>query len=564
VSQLILAGFVVCLGVAVPAQIMAAVRTHPVDPAEAAGAPYAVRANGLAVPLERAGSRRRVYYARFHADGPVDVSIRVRDVEGLRATIEPRRLAKNVRTEGSTVRFVADVAGPRVVRISAGGEPLPLLFVIRETAERFVPDPQDPTVLNVADYGATPGPEPQTAKLQRALDDCAARPGGGIVFVPPGRYLTGTLRIRSHTYLYLAGGAVLQAVQDPKAFPVDPGRTEHGGNGRIHSFSRVLLFDRACNAGLLGRGTVDGAGVFLRNEHNKRVQIIDAHACRNLLIEGVVLRNTASWTMHLLASNNVRVADVKIIADWDVGNADGIDPDSCRNVLIERVFCYTGDDSIAIKTTGNSDLLQSSCNILVRDSVVMTRKTGLKIGTETLADVQNVLFENIDIVHSSRGIGLWVRDGGHVGQVTFRDIRMDLVEIPGESRSGQPFLLTLQKRGGVGRLQDVRFVNITCRAPWFSLLESSVEPPVERITFENVTWRLAPRVLKRDRKHLFELRNAREIAIRGLRVDWSDAQPQLWAGLWAADAPIKAQNVVEVPPPLHEPKTRPDRPQPNE
>ncbi len=524
------------------------VHIHPVDPDEGASAPYTVQANETRISLERVGRTKTVYYGRFSSRGTADVVVSVAGADRLDATVRPKRLAKRVSIEGGAIRFTAEGIGPRVVQVSLGGKRLPPLFVILEPKEASVPDPEEANVFNVINYGVAEGKEPQTKKLQRALDDCAARPGGGTVVVPPGRYCTGTLRVRDNTYLYLAGGAVLQAVEDPDALPVSPGRSEHGGDGRRHSFSRVLLFDRAENAGLVGRGTIDGAGFVLRNQHGKRVQIIDAHGCHNLVIEGVVLRNTASWTLHILHSNNVRVSGVKIIADWDVGNADGIDPDACRNVVIERAFCYTGDDSIAIKTTANSDLLQSSHNIIVRDSVVMTRKTGLKIGTETRADIRNVLFENIDIVHSSRGIGLWVRDGGEVSQVTFRDIRMDLIEIPGESRSGQPFLFTLEKRSGVGRLRDVLIRDVTCRAPWFSLIESLVKPPVERITFENIQLEVTPRTDKKDVRPLFEFKNVRNLTMRGLHVNWAEAQRECWSGLWSKKAPVQAADVTEEPP----------------
>jgi hypothetical protein len=364
--------------------------------------------------------------------------------------------------------------------------------------------------------------------------------------VPAGRYLTGTLVIGDNTFLHLAAGAVLQAVPDPAYVQPDAGRQEHGGNGIAHSFSRLVLFDRAENAGLIGAGALDASGLILRNQHGRRIQVIDAHDCTNLTIEGVVLRNTGSWTLHLLHCDGVRVADVNIIADWRVSNSDGIDPDSCRNVTIERVFCYTGDDSIAIKATRNSDLLQSSYNIVIRDSVVMTRKTALKVGTETIADISNVLFENIDVIGSSRGLAIWARDGGTIANVCWRDIRMDLYEYRGESRSGQPFYFMGETRRGASRVRNILVQDVVCSAPWFSLFEANTPWPIGDVHFHNIEWQVKPRADKKDQKYLFEFEHAGDITFENFTIDWRNAKQDQWKGLWADDAPIEANKVKQL------------------
>lgn len=521
------------------------------DSTEGVSAPYTVRVNGVSLPLARVGHPggrdEEVYYARFAGVSSATIVVSVTPTGPLKATVDPQRLVKHP-TVDSVLTFVAEEPGPRIVRLSVNDRSLPRLIIIMEPEPTLKPDPARTAVYRVDEHGVIPNADqPQTAALQRLLDLCAAHPTGGYVVFPPGRFVTGTLRVRDNTVLYLADGAWLAASASPADFPVDPGRTEEGGHGRTHSFSRVILFDHARNAGLAGRGTIDGNGDVLRNQHRRPVQILDAHDCENLVIEGVVLRNTASWTCHLVHSTNVVVRDVRIIADWDVGNADGINPDMCWNVLIERALCYTGDDSFTVKCTNNSDFLRPAYNVQVRDSVAMTYKTALKIGTETYADVRNVLFENIDVVCSSRGIGLWVRDGGKVSQVTFRNIRMELVELPGEGLSGQPFYLTLEERYGKGStLSDVVIRDVRCRAPWFSLMENSTLAPIERVLLENIDWAVTPRTDKQTPRYLFEFQNAREITLRNLRVDWSEASREHWKGLWPEDAPVRAANISET------------------
>lgn len=531
--------------------VVGEVAVHPVPPDEGATAPYRVTADGTHVPLERAGAASPVYYARFAAAKPSRVRVWTGESSPIQATVEPDRFAKAVSIERDGVSFTVEGAGPRIVNILRNGKPLPLLFVIAEPPEESPPKPHDPNVIDVTRYGVSVSraSATQTAGLQAALDACAARPKGGIVYVPAGRFLTGTLRVSSNTRLYLAGGAVLQAVDDPAAFRVDTGLAESGGEGLHHSHCRLLIFDRAVQSGIFGRGTLDGNGAVLRNRHDRRVQVIDAHDCRDLTIEGVVLRNTASWTLHLLHCTGVRCTDLKILADWDVPNSDGVDPDSCRDVRIERLFGYTGDDAIAVKTTGNSGLLRNSHDISVRDSVVLTKKTALKIGTETRANISRVRFENIDVVGSSRGMAVWVRDGGVVSDVLYRDIRLSLFEYPREGMSGQPIYLTNEKRHGEGAMKNIRFERIECRAPWWSVLESKAAAPIEDVRIESMKLSVMPRVDKKDVKPLFSISRVNGLAVRNLTVDWSEAIAGQWTGLWSDPAAVRVAGLRQIAPP---------------
>lgn len=523
------------------------VRTYPVNPREGASAPYRVQADGTSLPLEKAGERQVVYYTRFTGVSEATIRVELKTGRTLTARVQPDHAVNDVNVDGNGLSFHIKGSGPRLIFLEADGKPLPHLFVILEPQEKAPPKPGDPEVINVVDYGVTPGDAIQTDNLQRALNECAKRPRGGVVYVPPGHYYTGTLRVGDNTYLYLAGGAVLQAPHDPKHIPVFPGDKEHGGNGVAHSFSRLLLFDHAVNARLGGRGTLDASGIVLRNKHGRRCQVIDAHGCENLIIEGIVARNSGSWTIHLVKSDGVHVRDVKVITDWDVANSDGINPDSCRNVLIERAFCYTSDDSFAVKATRNSNLHQNVANITIRDSVVMTRKTALKVGTETWVDsMSNILFDNIDVVRTSRAIGLWARDGAVIENVIWRNIRADLVEVHREGRSGQPFYIMVNQRRGQSRLRNILIENVTCEAPWYSLLETNVPWPLTDVTFRNIHLKVTPRHDKKDVKYLFEFKGAKDIVFENVTVDWTETQPERWHGLWADDAPVVTHEIKQI------------------
>jgi len=522
------------------------VHVHPIDPAESIGAPYEVRAGETPIPLERCGRKERVYYARFASDGETTVEVRSLKGEILSATVEPDRLAADVRVDGRLLTFLAAGPGARVIRIETEAGRIFPLFVIVEPLEEKPSRRKGLGIYNLADHEIESSTWPQTDKIQKVLDECAASLSGGVVYVPPGRYRTGTLYVRDNTMLYLAGGAVLEAVHDPLAFPPSGGASEQGEGAHPNKNYRLLLFDGANNAGIFGRGTLDAAGHIHRDIHKVRLQVIDAQRCTNLTIEGVVLRNSGSWTLHIVGCENVRVSGIKIIDDLGVANSDGIDPDSSSNVLVEDAFCWTGDDSLVVKATGNAGILRDSTNIVFRDCVVSSRKTALKIGTETRADIRNVVFENIDIVESSRGIGVWMRDGHEIADVVFRNIRMGLVEIPGEDRSGQPFYLTVRERDGVGRIRDVRIENIECAAPWYARFETVPDAPYENVILDDIAWKVLPRKIKEDVRPLFYLEPGAAVEIRDLRVDWSHARRDEWDGLWNEDAPVRVENVTEA------------------
>lgn len=514
----------------------AGVTVYHVDPDAAAGAPYRLMVGATEVPLERLGDG--VFYGRCTGLDTAEIRVLPDGKGKIEAGVEPARLAADVKAGEDAVTFTATGAGPRVIQLRRGGKDLPRLLLIVDPAELQVPDPARDTVIRVEDHGVVLNSDQvQTKALQAALDACAAKPGTGYVVVPDGRFVTGTLRIPSDTYLYLSPGATLMASDDPADFPVDAGRKEKGNHGPNHSFSRVIFFDKAHNAGLIGRGTVDGNGIVLRNRKNRPVQVMDAHDCEDILIDGVVLKNSASWTCHLVHSTGVKVRDVKILADWSVRNTDGIDPDMCDDVVIERAFIYSGDDSIAVKATGIAGFKRACSNIVIRDSVMMTRKTALKIGTETYADIRDVRFENIDVIHSSRGIACWVHDGGQVENITFENIRMSLVEIAGEKMSGMPFCIVLEERNGKGsNVRNIVTKDIVCEAPYKSVLDNKSANAMDHITFENVDMKVSPRRLKPEKAWLFDINEAKDVTFSNLTVDWSLANDNVWLGLWPAEA----------------------------
>ncbi len=137
-----------------------------------------------------------------------------------------------------------------------------------------------------------------------------------------------------------------------------------------------------------------------------------------MTFEGVALRDSSMYNC-----DHITYRGVKVVNDQTVPNSDGIDPDSTQDVLIERCFFYCGDDAISVKTSGNHFLLQNSERHVIRDCVFLSRASAAKLGNETFADLRDILFENCDVVESTRTLS--AMDGGRFENIRFVGIRVE-------------------------------------------------------------------------------------------------------------------------------------------
>jgi hypothetical protein len=399
---------------------------YPPSPSAVPGADHRVRVSGRPVFVETSAG---VSYVRFAMRRPVDVEIEVRrPIAG--HSIDPVSRFSSASITGTIIRFALPEPGAVVVRI-VGLEPL---FVLADPPDADPPVGGSPGVIDVTDAGADPtGQQLATGAIQAALDAAASRPSGGIVLIPPGTFRSGTLILRSNVTLHLAPGALLQGSDDPADYPIDPGRYETAGDaslapdarylGRTMTYSRLLLVDRAEHVRIRGRGTIDGAGTVLRTQRGAAPNLLRVRESQDVVIEDVLFRNAAAWSLHVLASRDVAMRNVKVINDRTTLNTDGIDLDMSTDVSIERAFIHTKDDAICVKASGNSDLTGDPARITVTDCLVSSLDAALKVGTETAATkISDIVFEDVFVFDSGRAMSVVVRDGAIVERVTFRRI----------------------------------------------------------------------------------------------------------------------------------------------
>ncbi len=189
--------------------------------------------------------------------------------------------------------------------------------------------------------------------------------------------------------------------------------------------------------------------------HHRCVDIVN---CQDVVIEDVTLADSLKWTCRIFGCDNVHIDNVKIIG-WR-GNSDGIDVCGSRNVLVEHIFTRTWDDSFVVKAFDSGDLE----NVVFRDSVLWNDfARPIEVGVELRADhVRNVLFDNIDVIHSPTGypvMGIHHGDRALVSGITFRNIRIE--DTPG----AQLFDIRItdsvwNQDDRKGRIENITFENI--------------------------------------------------------------------------------------------------------
>jgi polygalacturonase len=255
-----------------------------------------------------------------------------------------------------------------------------------------------------------------------------------VLVFPLGIYKTGSLDIPSDVRIYLEAGAILKGVDDISFFDLHD-------NIKPKSFIRIK---DAHNVSISGRGIIDGNGRMLRDRYadSARMRLVLILNSGSVKLEGIIVRDPGSWNTHILNSEDVNIRNVKMLNDIDLSNTDGFDPDASVRVLIDSCFAYCSDDNVAVKTTGSSGYLRDVTDITIRNSIFLTKKSSLKVGTESRGEVmRNITFENNDIVESDRGMALYCSDGALFENIWFINNRFE-DNYPDSKRSGMNFTIT--------------------------------------------------------------------------------------------------------------------------
>ena len=314
--------------------------------------------------------------------------------------------------------------------------------------------------FNIADYGAkSDGSAPATDAFRKAIQAAHAA-GGGTVFVPAGKYVSGPIELVSNLVLDFDAGAVVE-------FPAQRLPFTKGRQQSIEALTPVPLIGGADleNVTLTGRGTLTSNNddwmklmprqkasgsdpgsangpnwerllkllevktpapeeAYLAAAPELRPSFVRLMNSRNVLIEGLHFVGSPMWTVHLLYSDQA-VVDNVIIETFPGVQTDGIVVDSSRNVRISNCYIDTGDDGIVIKSGKDADGLRvnrPSENISIANCTVHRAHGAVSLGSETSGWIRNLVANNITCDRTQMGVRIKssrTRGGG------VEDVRFD-------------------------------------------------------------------------------------------------------------------------------------------
>jgi hypothetical protein len=338
-------------------------------------------------------------------------------------------------------------------------------------------DPQSGADLyySVLRFGAvSDGKTKNTSAIQKAIDT-ASSAGGGTVYFPAGRYLSGTLVLKSNVTLHLDNGAVLLGSTDLKDYPRHI--PAYASLSDTYANQSLLYAEKVQNIGIEGAGTINGQGgdpAFKCGPPNygglERPFLIRFVECTNIRVSGVTLRDSAMWMQHYLACDNVTLERLTVLSNCNYNN-DAIDIDGCHDVRIVGCTAETGDDAITLKSTG-----PRACErVTIANCIVSTPCSGIKMGTESSGGFRDITITGCVVRRPLRpgfanseytqGIGLGMVDGGILERVTMSNITVEGAVAPIFVRLGnraQQYKPDLPKPG-VGKLRDVVISNLIAR-----------------------------------------------------------------------------------------------------
>jgi hypothetical protein len=392
-----------------------------------------------------------VGYAHFAFEGAVTVEVNVSETINS-FDLSPHSYGIHATANGKVLSF--QISQPRKLHLRINN--LPRFFIFADAPEIKPVKLGQPGVYDLRSYEVLSTPDSvQTRNIQNAVDDVASKEG--ILYVPPGIYRSGELKMKSNLTFYLAPGAIIK------------------GTGKVEDYPRgelgtQLIYMLDCqNVRIRGRGVIDGQGRALRlstnNSSDGRTKLIRSRRATGCMIEGVILRDAGTWAVHLIESENLRFSNYKLISNtpqedpdfpWEM-NTDGFDPDNSSHIIIENGFVSCGDDAIAVKlrygTRSDMD------NIQFRNNVIWTVKSALKIGTEVYENnMTNIVFENNEVIYADRGIVVYCYRGANIENPRWIN---NYFEFIGGNIKQMPMEIKIQNEGGKGYLNDVLIINNT-------------------------------------------------------------------------------------------------------
>ncbi len=431
---------------------------------------FTVSCNGKSVPVYEQNDVPASYklssykYTRLTYKGePLNVSITADfSVTAGDWDIAPYSYQLQGALSDKTISFAINRTGYVVVRFKKGQDFTRRIVLFIEEPEKL----PDGEIVDISSYCIdNTGQNNETKRIQKVLDETAGT--NKIVYFPDGIYKVSLLRIPSDSRVHLAKGCRLLA---------DPEGIESYQNNDNAGSARFVYIKDAENIEVTGLGAFDGNGTYMRGVFDPNgssgsgaMRVLFIVNSKNITFDGILLKDAARWNTQIVACQDIIFRNCKMMnnpnPNSNLTNFDGWDPDASQRVLIENCFGWAGDDNIAIKCvgTGKPKVVKDVEDITIRGCVFLTKKSALKIGTETTCNsMKNITFEDNDVIEADRVIAVEVQDVAVVDGVLYKNNRSDY-NYPDAQKRGIYFNLKERNTGqsSLGKILNVRIEDCT-------------------------------------------------------------------------------------------------------
>ncbi|XP_020204365.1 probable polygalacturonase isoform X1 [Cajanus cajan] len=336
-----------------------------------------------------------------------------------------------------------------------------------------------PHSVSILEFGAVgDGKTLNTVAFQNAVfyAKSFADKGGAKLYVPSGKWLTGSFNLTSHLTLFLERGATIIASQDYEHWTaVDPLPSYGRGidvPGR--RYSSLIYGQNLSDVVITGdNGIIDGQGsvwwdLFKTHSlNNSRPHIIELVGSDNIIISNLTFLNSPAWSIHPVYCSNVQIHNITAHAPTDSPYTSGIVPDSSQYVCIENSNINTGHDAIALKSGWDQYGIaygKPTSNVHIRRVYLQSSTgAGLAFGSEMSGGISDIVAEKLHIMNSTIGIELKTTRGrgGYMKNIFISDAKLENI------------FLGISMTGYYGSHPDDKY-------------DPNAVPGVGNITFENV------------------------------------------------------------------------------
>ncbi|HEY1113063.1 MAG TPA: glycoside hydrolase family 28 protein [Chitinophagaceae bacterium] len=377
---------------------------------------------------------------------------------------------------------------------------------------------------NVLKYGAKNDSSRIATKAIEQAIAAAVKAGGGTVYFPAGKYLTGPIHLKSNITIFIDAGAELHFSDNFDHYlPMVPSRWE---GTDVTNFSPFFYAYKAENIAIRGRGLINGHGKkwwdFSEgyNEKNPRSKwqlefdrlnkdilrpdlkgwvergflrppFIQPMYCKNVLIEGITIINSPFWTVNPQFCENVTITGVTI-NNPPSPNTDGINPESCNNVHISNCHISVGDDCITIKSgkdRAGRKMATPAENYTITNCTMLSGHGGVVIGSEMSGGVKKIVISNCVFDGTDRGIRIKTARGRggvvediRVSNIIMKNIRDQAIVLDMQYARTTPEPVSER----TPQFRNIHFSNITAQTKQAIFINGLTEMPIEDITFNDI------------------------------------------------------------------------------